>query len=167
MCRDGYLSTADPAYSVCMCKSRRTPRYVKKSNGLFLPTKVFFSPRSQAFFNPMAKNWSLESLAIGPISHATDFAFWHDAFQKFPAVPRLKELTIVYYYSSAGAFDERCWTFFNNTLCRLDTFPRAMRVDIRIAVRSSPLSDERRRALHEVLLTLRRSHTVTFWGRRE
>ena len=86
VCRDGHLSTADPAYSVGMCKSRRTPRYVKKSNGLFLPTKVFFSPRSQAFFNPMAKNWSLESLAIGPISHATDFAFWRDAFHFRPSL---------------------------------------------------------------------------------
>jgi hypothetical protein len=139
---------------------------VKTSNGLFLLTKVF-SSCLQAFFSPMAKNWSLGSLTIGPIFHTTDLAFWRNAFHNFPAVPRLKELTITYYYPNTEALDESCWTFFSNIFCRPDIFPRAMQVDIRVAIRSSSLSDNQQRSLDRVLSPLRMFHTVTFWGRCE
>ena len=104
-----------------------------------------FSSHIQAFFNPMAKTWSLRSLTIGPMSHKTDRAFWDDAFQNFPAVPRLEELIITYFYPRASAFDINCWAHFTSMSSRLDIFPRSMKVDLRTTIRPC----------------------VTFWGSRK
>ncbi|KAF9648002.1 hypothetical protein BDM02DRAFT_3187530 [Thelephora ganbajun] len=121
----------------------------------------------QAFFNPIAYKWSLESLTIGPMSHTTNYAFWQDAFQNFPNVPHLKEFIVIYYYPNANAFDMSCWVYFGTLLCRGDIFPRFMDVDIRTTIRSLSLSDSRQRYLIETLWPLMMRRHVTFWGRCE
>ncbi|KAF9648037.1 hypothetical protein BDM02DRAFT_2453879 [Thelephora ganbajun] len=120
----------------------------------------------QAFLNPM-KKWPLESLTIGPISHATDRAYWHDAFQNFQTVPRLKELTIIYYYPNLNTFDVNCWGYFDSLFCRRDIFPRLRQVNIRITIQSSPPNRKQEEALLSTLYSIRRFLRVTFWGKRE
>lgn len=141
------------------------PGYVRNSEWTSLHTK--FLSRAQAFFNPMAEKWSLESLTIGPLCHKTDHAFWDNAFRNFPTVRHLKELTITYYYPGSGTFDMSCWVFLNSFFCRADIFPHTMRVDVRATIRSSLRSREWQRALTETLYPLTRYRQVTFWGRSE
>jgi hypothetical protein len=133
----------------------------------FYFTLNFLLPRVQAFLNQMTEKWSPESLTIGPLSRTTDRFFWHDAFQNFQAVPHLKELTIVYDYPNAEAFDLSCWAYFNSLFCQTDIFPPSMWIDVRASIRSLPLSSKRRQALQETLSLPRIRRRLLFWGRRE
>ena len=112
----------------------------------------------------MATRWSLESLTVGPLSCETDADFWHDAFRDFPTVPRLKEVTIIYYYQNIDSFDLRCWAYFNTHFCRKDLFPQSMRVEIQVTIESARLGSWQESDLALTLLPLRRCQLVTFWG---
>lgn len=112
----------------------------------------------------MVNKWSLETLAIGPLTCRTDTAFWRDAFRDFPNVPNLKEVTIIYYYPNADVFDLRCWRYFNDHFCRSDLFPRRLQVEIQATIRSTRLDDQQSMDLREALQQLRVCRDVTFWG---
>src|SRR5258708_3045849 len=115
----------------------------------------------------MATRWSLESLTVGPLSCRTDADFWHDAFRNFPAVPRLKEVTIIYYYQNTNTFDMGCWAYFNTHFCRKDLFLQSMGVEIQVTIRSERLNYRQGWDLAATLSPLRRCRLVTFWGRSE
>jgi len=126
-----------------------------------------FSRLVQAFLNPMVKRWPLESLTIGPLYRRTNRAFWHDTFKDFPTVTQLKELTIIYYYPNANAFDTSCWVYLNSLFCQRDIFPLFTEVDIRATIQSSPLNNEQRLALYRALGSLSMRRTVKIWGKSE
>ena len=110
----------------------------------------------------MAEKWTLESLTIGPQTHTTNYSFWHDAFQNFPASPHMRELAIVYHYRNARAFDRSCWVYFSGLFSRADIIRGSMQVDIYATIRSSSISYEQRQALYGALYSLRNCHSVTF-----
>ena len=113
----------------------------------------------------MRETWSLDSLTIGPLSHKTGRTLWHDGFRDFPALPQLKEFTIVYYFPNDGVLDATCWYSFNSFLGREDIFPRSMHVDIRITVGSAPLSPPRKRTMFWTLFSsLSKYKLVKFCG---
>lgn len=121
----------------------------------------------KVFFNSTLRKWTLESLTIGPLLHRTDHAFWNDAFQNFPAVPHLKELTIIYCCKHDYVFDMGPWPYFNAFFCRVALFPQYMHVDLQVTINSAPLNFIQGAQLATVLLQLRSCQRVTFWGRRK
>ena len=112
----------------------------------------------------MKETWSLKSLTIGPLSHKLNRTLWGDVLRDFPLVPRLKELTVVYYFPSDEALESTCWDPFDNLFGRGDVFPRYMRVDIRITVQSEPLSYLQRRTVYFMLPSSSKYRPITFWG---
>lgn len=129
--------------------------------------------RLQAFLNPMAKKWSLESFTIGPMTDPRNRTFWHDAFHNFPTVPRSNEVAIIlHYYPSNNSLDGNCWAYFDTLFSRRDIFPSSMEVDICATARPqstfTPVPPKRQqRTFYQSLSLLRQRRRVTFWGTRE
>ena len=115
----------------------------------------------------MGKEWRLESLTIGPLTHKTDDLFWHDAFLDFPAVPCLDDVTIVCYYPNANAFDTSTWDYFKTFFDRTDIFPPTMQMDLRMRIGSELPGYNQRLSLNSQLSSLRSHRLVTLNGHRE
>lgn len=136
-------------------------------NGLLLHTELIHVV-FKAFFNPIAKNWTLESLTLGPLFHRADYELFNETFQNFPALPRLSELTIIYRYQRDHFFfDVRCWSYFNDLFRRTDLFPQSMQIDLQVTINSVELDLEQRIWLGTKLLGLREYRRVTLWGCRK
>ena len=119
----------------------------------------------------MGEKWCLESLTIGPLTHKTDYAFWHNAFHDLPTGTNLKHLndvTIIYSYPNDGLFVMSSWRYFDEFFSRMDIFPQSMQVDIWMNVGSiSPTIHCLPRFFRRRLSSLRRCQLLTFNGTRE
>jgi len=80
--------------------------------------------------NHLSKKWSLKSLTIGPQVYETNTQFWEEALKGLPPFPHVGDVTIVYNYPTAKAFNTDCWKYFDDILSRRDLFPalRSVRV---------------------------------------
>ena len=92
--------------------------------------------------NPSNK-WALKSLTIGPQIHETNAEFWEEAFRGLPRLPGVGDVTIIYNYPTAGAFNTDFWRYFDRLLTRKDLFPALKSVDVQPSVRSQPLDPRR------------------------
>jgi len=84
----------------------------------------------------LSRKWTLKSLTIGPQLRETNTRFWEEAFNGLPPLPCVDNVTIVYNYPSAEAFNTDCWDYFDRVLTRRDLFPALGSVQIQSSIRS-------------------------------
>ena len=102
----------------------------------------------------LSGKWTLKSLTIGPQLHETNTQFWEEAFNSLPPLPSVDNVTIVYNYPTAGAFNTDCWEYFDRVLTNRDLFPALGSVQAQPSFRSRSFNYNRlwsiRGALHRV-----------------
>ncbi|KAF9783517.1 hypothetical protein BJ322DRAFT_1071448 [Thelephora terrestris] len=121
----------------------------------------FFFVLIQAFLKPLPKKWCLEYLTIRSPARS-DLVPWHSAFQDFPALPYLKELTIVYHYHNTP-YDTHFWTCLDRLFEQRVVFPQSVQVDIRMTTQSKHWDKEWQREFLRSLTSLSK-HQLKLWG---
>jgi len=111
----------------------------------------------------LSKEWALKSLTIGPQSNETNAEFWEEAFRGLPPLPSVDNVTIIYNYSTARAFNTDCWEYFDRMLTHRELFPTLKSVYIQSGTRSQRLSPRRLSALFDSLHAIR---SRNLWPRR-
>ena len=99
--------------------------------------------------------WTLKSLTIGPQIHETDREFWEEAFRGLPPLPGVDNITIIYNYPTARAFNTHCWEYFDRLLSRRDLFPALGSVHVQPSIGARQTNHRRWWAIYSSLRRVR------------
>jgi len=105
--------------------------------------------------NHLSKKWTLKSLTIGPHLYETNTQFWEEALKGLPPLPRVGNVTIVYNYPTARAFNTDCWVYFDRILTDQGLFPALESVQAQPSTGSQQFSPRKMWAIYGSLQRVR------------